>query len=50
FDHPFKAAGRGYIDDVIDPADTRAHLVRHLAMLEGKREERPFRKHGNVPL
>jgi methylmalonyl-CoA decarboxylase subunit alpha len=50
FDHPFKAAGRGYVDDVIDPADTRLHLVRHLAMLEGKREERPFRKHGNLPL
>ncbi len=49
-DHPFKAAGRGYVDDVIDPADTRMHLVRHLAMLEGKVVARPFRKHGNEPL
>jgi methylmalonyl-CoA decarboxylase subunit alpha len=49
-DHPYKAAGRGYVDDVIDPADTRAHLVRHLAMLEGKVEQRPYRKHGNEPL
>jgi acetyl-CoA carboxylase carboxyltransferase component len=49
-DHPFRAAARGYVDDVIDPADTRRHLARHLAMLEHKRVERPYRKHGNVPL
>ena len=49
-DHPYRAAGRGYVDDVIDPADTRAHLIRHLGMLEHTREERPYRKHGNEPL
>ena len=50
FDNPYWAAGRGYIDDVIDPKDTRKQLVRHLRMLEGKVEERPFKKHGNIPL
>ncbi len=50
FDNPYWAAGRGYIDDVIDPKDTRQQLVRHLRMLEGKVEERPFKKHGNIPL
>lgn len=47
---PFLAAERGYIDDVIDPADTRRTLVRALAMLQSKHEELPRRKHGNVPL
>ena len=50
FDNPYWAAGRGYIDDVIDPKDTRTQLIRHLRMLEGKVEERPFKKHGNIPL
>ncbi len=50
FDNPFAAAAHGYIDDVIDPKDTRRHLVRHLAMLDGKDVQRPFRKHGNMPL
>ncbi len=49
-DHPFRAAARGYVDDVIDPVDTRTHLIRHLRMLETKRVERPYRKHGNEPL
>lgn len=44
------AAERGYLDDVIDPADTRAVLVRALNMLGSKREEPASRKHGNVPL
>jgi propionyl-CoA carboxylase beta subunit len=48
--NPFIAAERGYVDDVIDPADTRAMLVRGLAMLRSKREELPKRKHGNIPL
>ena len=48
--NPYEAAERGYVDDVIDPADTRAVLVRSLAMLRSKREELPKRKHGNVPL
>ena len=50
FDNPYWAANRGYIDDVIDPKDTRKHLIRHLQMLEHKHEERPYKKHGNIPL
>jgi acetyl-CoA carboxylase carboxyltransferase component len=50
FDNPYWAAGRGYIDDVIDPKVTRPHLVRHLRMLQDKKIERPFKKHGNIPL
>jgi acetyl-CoA carboxylase carboxyltransferase component len=48
--NPYIAAERGYVDDVIDPADTRAKLVAGLEMLRSKREELPKRKHGNVPL
>ncbi len=48
--NPYVAAERGYVDDVIDPADTRSLLVRGLAMLRSKREPQPSRKHGNVPL
>ncbi|RIH84905.1 acyl-CoA carboxylase subunit beta [Calidithermus roseus] len=50
FDNPYVAAGRGYIDDVIDPADTRRLLALHLEMLTTKQEERPYKKHGNIPL
>ncbi len=50
FDNPWIAASRGYIDDVISPDVTRQHLIRHLRMLEGKHEERPWKKHGNIPL
>jgi acetyl-CoA carboxylase carboxyltransferase component len=50
FDNPYVAAGFGYIDDVIDPKDTRRHLIRHLRMLEGKEQKLPFKKHGNMPL
>jgi len=50
FANPFVAAERGYIYDVIDPADTRGVLIRSLDMLRSKREELPKRKHGNVPL
>ncbi len=50
FDNPYVAAARGYIDDVIHPEDTRIHLIMHLEMLHGKREERPFKKHDNIPL
>lgn len=49
FANPYKAAIRGYVDDVIDPADTRARLIAALGMLAGKRESRPARKHGNFP-
>jgi acetyl-CoA carboxylase carboxyltransferase component len=48
--NPYQAAERGFVDDVIDPAETRAVLIRSLEMLRGKREELPKRKHGNVPL
>ena len=48
--NPYEAAERGYVDDVIDPAETRRVLVRSLDMLASKREELPKRKHGNVPL
>ncbi len=50
FANPYKAAVRGYVDDVIDPADTRARLHGALAMLLGKRETRPAKKHGNIPV
>ncbi|MGI8752473.1 MAG: acyl-CoA carboxylase subunit beta [Acidimicrobiales bacterium] len=50
FANPYLAAERGYIDDVIDPADTRKVLARSLDLLRTKREELPRRKHGNVPL
>ncbi|MFF1724871.1 acyl-CoA carboxylase subunit beta [Streptomyces sviceus] len=48
--HPYYAAERGLVDDVIDPADTRAALIRSLAMLRAKRAEMPLRKHGNPPV
>jgi len=48
--NPYAAAERGYIDDVIDPAETRIYLTRSLGMLRSKREDLPKRKHGNVPL
>jgi acetyl-CoA carboxylase carboxyltransferase component len=47
---PYIAAERGFIDDVIDPAETRRVLCRSLELLRGKREDLPKRKHGNVPL
>ncbi|GAA0252003.1 acyl-CoA carboxylase subunit beta [Saccharothrix mutabilis subsp. mutabilis] len=48
--HPYYAAERGLVDDVIDPAETRAAVLRGLAMLRDKRRRTPARKHGNVPL
>jgi acetyl-CoA/propionyl-CoA carboxylase carboxyl transferase subunit len=50
FLNPYLAAERGYIDDVIDPAETRARLVDGLKLLATKRDDRPARKHGNIPL
>ncbi|HUI38649.1 MAG TPA: carboxyl transferase domain-containing protein, partial [Thermoplasmata archaeon] len=50
FLNPYLAAERGYVDEVIDPAETRARLVSGLAFLESKREDRPPKKHGNIPL
>jgi propionyl-CoA carboxylase beta subunit len=48
--NPYIAAERGYIDDVIEPSETRRKIVAGLRLLESKREEPPQRKHGNVPL
>ena len=50
FANPYSAAERGYIDDVIEPQDTRPRLIRALRMLQTKRVEQPKRKHGNIPL
>ena len=50
FANPYIAAERGYVDDVIDPRETRQVLIRSLEMLRTKREQMPSRKHGNVPL
>src|SRR5665213_195117 len=50
FAHPYVAAGRGYIDDIIDPRDTRPALINALESLQGKRDKNPPKKHGNIPL
>ncbi|MYK69844.1 MAG: methylmalonyl-CoA carboxyltransferase, partial [Gammaproteobacteria bacterium] len=50
FAHPYIAAARGYVDDVIDPRETRARLAGALDILENKRDANPSRKHGNIPL
>jgi acetyl-CoA/propionyl-CoA carboxylase carboxyl transferase subunit len=50
FSTPYAAAERGFIDDVIEPAETRSRLIKALRMLSTKRESVPARKHGNIPL
>ena len=50
FANPYKAAARGFIDDVIDPRDTRPRLIDALRMLATKRDVNPKKKHGNIPL
>jgi propionyl-CoA carboxylase beta chain len=50
FSNPYVAAERGYVDDVIEPAETRPKLIKALRMLKTKREQVPPRKHGNIPL
>ncbi len=50
FANPYIAAARGYVDDVIEPAETRPRLIRALEMLADKRETLPRKKHGNIPL
>jgi propionyl-CoA carboxylase beta chain len=50
FSNPYVAAERGYVDDVIEPQETRRRLVSSLEMLRSKRETIPQRKHGNIPL
>jgi acetyl-CoA carboxylase carboxyltransferase component len=50
FASPYIAAERGYVDDVIEPQETRPRLIEALKMFENKRESRPAKKHGNIPL
>ncbi len=50
FAHPYIAASRGYLDDVIDPRETRPRLIESLALIGNKRDSNPPRKHGNIPL
>jgi propionyl-CoA carboxylase beta chain len=50
FAHPYQAAARGYLDDVIDPRETRPRLVSALRTLLTKRDKNPPKKHGNIPL
>lgn len=50
FANPYVAAARGMVDDVIDPRDTRMKCIQALEMLRTKQEERPWKKHGNIPL
>ena len=50
FANPYVAAGRGYLDDVIVPSETRPRVIAAFEMLEGKRDDTPRRKHGNIPL
>jgi propionyl-CoA carboxylase beta chain len=50
FANPYVAAERGFIDEVIEPAETRPKLIRALSLLENKRDTNPPRKHGNIPL
>jgi len=50
FANPMKAAQRGFIDDIIDPKETRARICEDLEMLATKQLENPWKKHGNIPL
>ena len=48
--NPYLAASRGYLDDIIPPADSRLRLIAALDSLREKRQDTPKRKHGNIPL
>jgi len=50
FTNPYIAANRGFLDDVIDPAETRVQIIKALEMLRNKRDSLPAKKHGNIPL
>lgn len=50
FANPYVAAERGFVDDVIEPSETRARLINALTVFENKRDENPPKKHGNMPL
>lgn len=48
YENPYQAAQRGYIDDIIEPADTRKHIIRYLDLLQNKTVVRPWRKYSNI--
>ena len=50
FANPYVAASRGYIDDIIEPRETRPRIINALEMLSNKRDSNPAKKHGNIPL
>lgn len=50
FNNPYRAAEKGYIDDVIEPRNTRFRVIRALEMLAGKKQNIPAKKHDNLPL
>ena len=50
FSNPYVAAARGMVDDVIEPAETRSYIALSLEILKSKREVRPEKKHGLIPL
>jgi acetyl-CoA carboxylase carboxyltransferase component len=50
FANPYTAAERGFVDDVIEPQETRPRLINALHMLQNKRDNNPPKKHGNIPL
>ena len=50
FANPYVAAARGFVDDVIEPHETRPRLINALEMLRNKRDANPYKKHGNIPL
>jgi propionyl-CoA carboxylase beta chain len=50
FANPYIAASRGYIDDIIEPRETRARLINALGVFQNKRDQNPPKKHGNIPL
>ena len=50
FANPYIAAERGFLDDIIEPSETRPRLINALEMLQNKRDINPAKKHGNIPL
>jgi propionyl-CoA carboxylase beta chain len=50
FANPYKAASLGYIDEIIQPKDTRKKIIGALEMTQNKRKSNPPKKHGNIPL
>ena len=50
FTNPYIAAARGYVDDIIEPDSTRPRVIAALEMLASKRDSKPSKKHGNIPM